>query len=149
MKLRALGVLRALWNNGLIKGPWTRAICVLLVYSTSKSTHLYSIPGNFLIRQVYIQAGLAGLLRPPLADPLPDSKSAWSRCFTCRILRFRLQRVVVPCSWNYLSRCCRATCGGSLANGICSLRALFCRASFLPVRLPGYHSSSPTGGAYP
>jgi hypothetical protein len=34
-----------------------RAICILLVYSTSKSTHLYSITGNFLIRQVYTQAG--------------------------------------------------------------------------------------------
>jgi hypothetical protein len=37
-----------------------RAICILLVYSTSKSTHLYSITGNFLIPQVYHQAVQAG-----------------------------------------------------------------------------------------
>ena len=35
-----------------------KAICILAVYSMGKSTHLYSITGNFLIRQVYAQAGL-------------------------------------------------------------------------------------------
>ena len=60
MELRGLGVLasvvEAWWNNGLIKRPYMRAICILLVYSTSKSTYLYSITSNFLIRQVYHQA---------------------------------------------------------------------------------------------
>ena len=35
-----------------------KAICIRAVYSIGKYTHLYSITGNFLIRQVYTQAGL-------------------------------------------------------------------------------------------
>jgi hypothetical protein len=41
-----------------------RTICILLVYSTSESTHLYSITGNFLIRQVYNQAIQVGHVQP-------------------------------------------------------------------------------------
>jgi hypothetical protein len=60
------------------KGCRVKVICILLVYSVGKSTHLYSITGSFLIRQVLypgrsgrprptrpeIEAGRAGLLRP-------------------------------------------------------------------------------------
>jgi len=38
-----------------------KVICILAVYSIGKFTHLYSITVTFLIRQVYTQAGLAGL----------------------------------------------------------------------------------------
>jgi hypothetical protein len=52
MKLRALGVLASVveqWFN-------QKALDEGNMY-TSKSTHLHSTPSNFLIRQVYIQAG--------------------------------------------------------------------------------------------
>ena len=41
-----------------------RVTCILLVYSISKSTHPYSITGDFLIRYVYNQAVQAGPGQP-------------------------------------------------------------------------------------
>jgi hypothetical protein len=56
-----------------------RTIYILLVYSTSESTHLYSIAGNFPIRPVYNQAVQVGHAqpgqrsRPGLLRPLEPS----------------------------------------------------------------------------
>jgi hypothetical protein len=55
------------WSRGF----GVRVICILLVYSTAKSTHLYSQAGHsssygshFLIRQVYNPSGF----RPAVSD---------------------------------------------------------------------------------